>query len=97
MDMGIGGIGGGLGKVAGEHVAQDKIGQAKRLEKSGDSAQAAQEFERLLAGIFVKQLRSTLKNGFFPKGPGNDAYNSWLDDALGIPWRSQESWVWQVN
>ncbi|HPF12648.1 MAG TPA: rod-binding protein [Planctomycetota bacterium] len=76
----------GLGSIQTNAVGQladQKVSRAQTLERAGEAAKAAKEFEKLLSTMMVKQLRSTLKDGFFPKGPGNDAYNSWLDDAIG--------------
>ncbi len=82
--IGTGGLGmGGLGNIAGANLADSKIVEAQRLERAGETEKAAKDFEKLLAGIMVKQMRSTLKDGFFPAGPGNDAYNAWLDESLG--------------
>ncbi|MEZ5975005.1 MAG: hypothetical protein R3E96_09240 [Planctomycetota bacterium] len=72
-----------LGAIAGASLGQRSVEQAKAAGGRSNSAEAAKDFEKLIATMLVKQLRQTLKNGFFPEGPGNDAYNGWFDDAMG--------------
>jgi Rod binding domain-containing protein len=60
--------------------------QAQNLEvpkPGGDSAQTARDFEALLATMLVKEMRSTLSEGFFGSGPGADTFGGWLDKTIG--------------
>lgn len=49
----------------------------------GDPKEAATRFEALLATLLVKEMRSTLGDGFFGKGPDGDVYGGWLDQHVG--------------
>lgn len=69
--------------VLGSSMAQNATTKAQSLARTDNVETAAREFERLLSTMLVKQMRSTLKDGFFPSGPGNDAYNGWFDEAVG--------------
>ena len=40
-------------------------------------------FEALLATMLVKEMRSSLGDGFFGKGPDGDVYGGWLDQHVG--------------
>lgn len=46
-------------------------------------AEAARQFEALLATMLVKEMRAGLEEGFFGKGPGADSFSSMLDEHLG--------------
>lgn len=50
---------------------------------NGDSAPAAQRFQSLLASMLVKEMRSSLSEGFFGSGAGGDVYGGWLDEHIG--------------
>jgi Rod binding domain-containing protein len=53
-------------------------------ELSGASdAEAAQDFERLMATMLVKEMRRGLPEGFFGSGPGADSFNAWMDEHVG--------------
>ena len=69
--------------VLGASMAENLTQKAEALGRRTEVEDAAREFERLLSTMLVKQMRSTLKDGFFPSGPGNDAYNGWLDESIG--------------
>jgi len=49
----------------------------------GDSLPAARQFEAMLASMLVKEMRSSLSEGFFGKGAGGDVYGGWLDEHIG--------------
>ncbi len=49
----------------------------------GDPKEAAARFEALLATMLVKEMRSSLGDGFFGKGPDGDVYGGWLDQHVG--------------
>ncbi len=49
----------------------------------GDPKEAASRFEALLATMLVKEMRSSLGDGFFGKGPDGDVYGGWLDQHVG--------------
>ena len=72
-----------LQSVVSSSLAQSASTRAESMGRREDVDTAAREFERLLSTMLVKQMRSTLKDGFFPSGPGNDAYNGWFDEAIG--------------
>ncbi len=44
---------------------------------------ASAMFEKLFASLLVKEMRSTLGDGFFGQGPGSDVFGGWLDEHLG--------------
>lgn len=48
-----------------------------------DSLPAARQFEAMLASMLVKEMRSSLSEGFFGKGAGGDVYGGWLDEHIG--------------
>ncbi|MBL8863770.1 MAG: rod-binding protein [Planctomycetes bacterium] len=49
----------------------------------GDPAEAAARFEALLATMLVKEMRSSLSEGFFGSGSAGDVYGGWLDEHVG--------------
>jgi Rod binding domain-containing protein len=49
----------------------------------GDPREAAQRFEALLATMLVKEMRSSLPEGFFGSGSAGDVYGGWLDEHVG--------------
>ncbi len=73
----------GLETSAGQNLSATKLENAERLGKQEDVSKAAKEFEKLMATLLVKEMRSSLKDGFFPSGPGNDTYNAWFDEKIG--------------
>jgi Rod binding domain-containing protein len=44
---------------------------------------AAEQFEKLLATLLVKEMRATLPEGFFGKDAGSDVFGGWFDEHLG--------------
>ena len=50
---------------------------------SADSLPAARRFQALLASMLVKEMRSSLSEGFFGSGAGGDVYGGWLDEHIG--------------
>lgn len=46
-------------------------------------AEAAKKFEALFATQLVKEMRSSLSEGFFGEGPQADVYSGWLDQFVG--------------
>jgi len=59
------------------------LAEARAASGRGDGVRAAQEFERLLATLLVKELRRGLPEGFFGGGAGSDVYEGWLDEHMG--------------
>jgi Rod binding domain-containing protein len=59
------------------------LAAARAASGRGDGVRAAQEFERLLATLLVKELRRGLPEGFFGGGAGSDVYEGWLDEHMG--------------
>jgi len=57
--------------------------QADLPQADGDKAQTAKQFEALLATMLVKEMRQSLDDGFFGKGPGADTFGGWLDKSIG--------------
>lgn len=49
----------------------------------GDPKDAAARFEALLSTMLVKEMRSSLGEGFFGQGPDGDVYGGWLDQHVG--------------
>jgi Rod binding domain-containing protein len=72
----------GLGASAGQNLANVQLEKAQRLGDGQQVTKAAKEFEKLMATMLVKEMRSSLKDGFFPAGPGNDTYNAWFDEKI---------------
>jgi Rod binding domain-containing protein len=67
-----------------------RIDAARRLAESADprggadEARAAGEaFEKLFATLLVREMKSTLQDGFFGEGPGTDTFEGWLEEHLG--------------
>ena len=60
-----------------------QVDKLKAAADEGKEAEAAKAFESLLATMLVKELRSSLTEGFFGEGPGADVYEAWFDDHLG--------------
>ncbi len=48
-----------------------------------DPKEAAARFEALLATMLVKEMRTSLNDGFFGKGAEGDVYGGWLDQHVG--------------
>lgn len=57
--------------------------EALASAESGRPDEAAKSFEELFARQLVRELRRGLPEGFFGKGVGADAFESWLDEHLG--------------
>ncbi|MCA9001874.1 MAG: rod-binding protein [Planctomycetes bacterium] len=73
----------GIEVSAGQNLSKAQLERAQRLGESENVTKAAVEFEKLMATMLVKEMRSSLKDGFFPSGPGNDTYNAWFDEKIG--------------
>ncbi|MFO1011396.1 MAG: rod-binding protein [Planctomycetota bacterium] len=62
---------------------------AQRADKLATSVQkdspkeAGRKFEALFATLLVKEMRSSLSEGFFGQGPQADVYGGWLDQVVG--------------
>ena len=72
----------GLEANATQSMSTAKLEKAMRLGEGEKVSKAADEFEKLMATMLVKEMRSSLKDGFFPSGPGNDTYNAWFDEKI---------------
>lgn len=48
-----------------------------------DAGSAARGFQQLLAALLVKEMRSTLPEGFFGGGAAGEVYGGWLDEHVG--------------
>jgi Rod binding domain-containing protein len=62
------------------------LAAAERLQASASTtspAEAAKKFEELFATLLVKEMRSSLSEGFFGAGPQSDVYGGWLDQFVG--------------
>jgi Rod binding domain-containing protein len=68
-----------LAALSGERA----LAQAHAVARQGETARAAQDFERLLATVLVKEMRRGLPEGFFGGGAGSEVYEGWLDEHLG--------------
>jgi Rod binding domain-containing protein len=53
---------------------------ARTPEEAGP---AAVKFQALLGAMLVKEMRSSLSDGFFGTGAGGDVYGGWLDEHVG--------------
>jgi len=79
-------LGGQLGNQVGgvtDGVLVGRAQEARDAAESGESDQAAQKFEALLATTLVKEMRKALPEGFFGKGAGSDVFEGWLDEHIG--------------
>ena len=59
---------------------------ASKIPGSGAPAEAgtaARGFQQLLGALLVKEMRSTLPEGFFGGGAAGDVYGGWLDEHVG--------------
>jgi Rod binding domain-containing protein len=65
-------------QVAGAARAVDP----KRVAQD-EPAGAARRFEALLSTMLVKEMRSSLPEGFFGPGSAGDVYGGWLDEHVG--------------
>jgi hypothetical protein len=50
---------------------------------AADTLPAARRFQALLGAMLVKEMRSSLPEGFFGGGAGGDVYGGWLDEHVG--------------
>jgi len=64
-------------------VAQQAALAARGAPTTREPVEAGKQFEQLLAGMLVRELRRALPNGFFGQEMGADTYESWLDEHLG--------------
>jgi Rod binding domain-containing protein len=72
-----------VGPRALETHADLHLDRAKRAVERGDAADAAREFEMLLAVQLVRELRRALPERLFGTGAGADVYEGWFDEHLG--------------
>ncbi len=72
----------GLEANASQDLGKSALERAQRLGDNKQVTKAAKEFEKLMSTMLVKEMRSSLKDGFFPSGPGNDTYNAWFDEKI---------------
>jgi Rod binding domain-containing protein len=72
----------GLEASAGQNMSKAQLEKAQRLGETKQVSKAAEEFEKLMSTLLVKEMRTSLKDGFFPSGPGNDTYNAWFDEKI---------------
>ncbi|MDF1837876.1 MAG: rod-binding protein [Planctomycetota bacterium] len=72
----------GLESSASQNISKAQLERAQRLGDNEQVTKAAVEFEKLMSTMLVKEMRSSLKDGFFPSGPGNDTYNAWFDEKI---------------
>jgi Rod binding domain-containing protein len=56
-----------------------------------DAGPAARRFQALLGAMLVKEMRSTLPEGFFGGGAGGDVYGGWLDEHVGAALAERDS------
>jgi len=68
-----------------EKLTADEVKEVKSKELARNE-EAAEMFENYFATMLVKEMRSSLKTGFF-EGPGSDAYGAWFDDHMGASLR----------
>ncbi|QDU86551.1 flagellar rod assembly protein/muramidase FlgJ [Planctomycetes bacterium Pla163] len=87
---GLGGAGSALGvdaALANGAAQADKVASlansARDMQSPERVAEAARQFESLLATMLVKEMRAGLEEGFFGSGPGADTFSSMLDENLG--------------
>ena len=81
----------GLGLNVAAVQGDESLARAKALAEraqdagaaEGATKQVSEEFSALLGTMMVKELRKSLPDGFFGKGPGSDIMEGWLDDHVG--------------
>ena len=72
----------GIGNL-GADVAALHRQEYGRPDVPDEHAEAGKKFEGLLATMLVNQMRKSLPEGFFGKGPGADSFGGWLDKSIG--------------
>ena len=77
-------------KAAGKEFNLDELSpvQLEKAAREGEASheQAAGMFEDYFATSLVKEMRQSLKSGFF-EGAGSDVYSAWFDEHLGAALR----------
>ena len=73
----------GLDGQSAETLATARVERFRAEARLEDGVDAGGEaFETYFATMLVKELRSTLPNGFF-SGAGSDVYGAWFDEHIG--------------
>jgi Rod binding domain-containing protein len=67
--------------VASRGSLEVALARAESAQRPG--ARVGKQFEALLSSLLVKEVRSTLENGFFGESTGADTFNGWIDDHVG--------------
>ena len=72
----------GIGTIGADIAAlhQQELGG---LDVPNEHEAAGKKFEGLFATMLVNQMRKSLPEGFFGKGPGADSFGGWLDKSIG--------------
>ncbi len=72
----------GIGSIGADIAAlhQQELG---RPGVPDEHSAAGKKFEGLLATMLVNQMRKSLPEGFFGKGPGADSFGGWMDKSIG--------------
>jgi Rod binding domain-containing protein len=63
--------------------AKEAARAVERAADAGESAEAAERFEALLATLLVKEMRRALPEGTLFPGAGSDVYDAWFDEHVG--------------
>jgi Rod binding domain-containing protein len=73
--------------IASRGTLEAALARAEQATRSTSTANGAgrvgRQFEELLSSLLVKEMRSTLENGFFGSGQGADTFNGWIDEHVG--------------
>lgn len=64
------------------HALDSVAAKATDIARSGNDELAAREFEKLFLSVLVKEMRQSLPEGFFGKGPGASVYGGMFDEVL---------------
>jgi Rod binding domain-containing protein len=67
--------------IASRGTLEVALARAESAQRPG--ARVGKQFEALLSSLLVKEVRSTLENGFFGESTGADTFNGWIDDHVG--------------
>lgn len=65
-----------------EHALDSAAVKATDVARSGNDEHAAKELEKLFLSVLVKEMRKSLPEGFFGKGPGASVYSGLFDEVL---------------
>ncbi len=63
--------------------AKSLLEAARDAGAQGKTGEAAESFQSVLATMLIKEMRRSLPEGMFGKGPGAETYEGWFDEQVG--------------